>query len=227
MSGGGTDWAAVVAGLGAWHGGGDRAAGERALVAVEQWLRTRIAPRLGRRAKAEDLESLFQDVLTRLWTEDLLAGVDAPAAYLGTVVRRMWIDQVRKRDRRTDTVPLDPEAPRADPSPADPDSGIELEQVAAKLETLRVEDRVHVKICDLPHALSREELDWMARRCGRSANAVRDVVLDPEADAYALSFLVDPGPEPTTKKGRRDRLERFRRRRSRARARLRAAVEAG
>ncbi len=227
MSSGGTNWAAVVSGLGAWHGGGDRAAGERALVEVEQWLRTRIAPRLGRRAKAEDIESLFQDVLTRLWTEDLFTGVDAPAAFLWTVVRRMWIDRVRKRDRRTDTVPLDPDAPRADPSPADPVHGVALEQVAAKLETLRIEDRVHVKICDLPHALSWEELEWMARRCGQSANAVRDAVLDREADAYALSFLVDPGPEPTTEKGRRDRLERFRRRRSRARERLRAAVEAG
>lgn len=222
-----TNWTAIVAGLRAWHQDHNRPAGERALVAVEQWLRTRQAARLRRQASAEDIDALFQDVLTRLWTRDLLSDAESPAAFLSTVVRNLWLDRVRKRSRQdAKHKPLTAEMPEADPSPASPEHRIELERVTAVLQTLRIEDRVHIKICDLPHALSWEELTWMAQRCGEAATAVRDAVLAADADAFSVSFLVDPGPAPTTKKERRDRLERFRRRRSRARTQLRAALEA-
>lgn len=221
------DWPSLVAGLRAWHTEGDRAAGTRALVAIEKWLRARHVPRLKRRASPEVVDDVLQQVLVKLWERPVLEGVDRPAGFVATMLRNAWVDHVRKTRRRAEE-PMPEPGEGQEPAVSQPaaEAGVALEQVARALSELRVEDRVHIKICDAPHTLTWDELAWIGRRCDRTPQQTRDAVLDPTADVYALSFLVDPGPPPESAKARRDRLERFRRRRSRARTRLRAALEA-
>ena len=215
------NWQQVLSDLSAWHDSRDRPAANRALTHIESWLRARIPPIVRRRWSSDEIDDALQGFLERLLNKPLPSDLRKPGAYLNTAFRRWCID--RQRGRKADVHQLWDEATSAHSVHQNPADRQRLTQATKALEGLRVEDRVVIKLVDVPHALTWEELSWLAQRGGVSANDIRDRVLE-HLELLDLSLIFDPGPRPETPKERRDRLERFRRRRSRAREKLRKAI---
>lgn len=219
------DWQVQVDRLKRWHQHGDARAAELALTFIESVLRRCVPPAARRRWPPQQVEDAVQGFLVRLLEQPLPAGVlNRPAAYLIRSFRNWCIDAERGRKRD----PVEPweELPPTVQSPTPPEVRQHLKQTVSALDTLPIAERVALKMTDAPQLLTWEELGWLGTRSGLSAEAVRQKVLS-APPVFELTFLFDPGPPPTDKKTRRDRMERFRKRRERARARLRAAVEAG
>ena len=214
-------WARALSDLEAWHESGDRMAAQRALVHIEAFLRLRVPPVARRRWSSEQLDDVLQGFLERLLNKPLPPPIEKPAPYLSRAFKRWCID--RERGRKADRYEPWDEATPVQTTHQAPAASERLDRVAAALETLRMEDRVVLKMVDVPHALTWEELDWLGRRLRFSAEEVRDRLLS-FPDKLGLTLVFDPGTPPQDPKERRDRLERFRRRRSRARTRLRQAL---
>jgi len=211
-------WQRILADLAAWHASRDRLAANRALTHIESFLRTRIPPIARRRWSADEIDDALQGFLERLLNKPLPPELRKPEAYLGKAFRRWCID--RQRGRKADVhEPWDDAVPDQT-TRQDPELRERLERAARALDALRMEDRVVIKLVDVPHSLTWEELSWLGSRCGRSAADVQEQVLA-APEVIELSLIFDPGDPPATAKERRDRMERFRRRRSRARERLR------
>lgn len=210
-------WDDSLADLAAWHAARDRQAAERAMRIVEPFLWGRIPARARMRWSKPDLEDAVRGFLQRLLTRPLpSAASEDPAAYISQSFRNWCIDLQRGRDRRPE------EAWESDDgrTTASSDARPRLARVVEALEQLPIQDRVVIKVEDLPWALSDDELRWLAGRGGVSVDAVR-AQLESARTTYDTSLVFDPGDSATAPKGRRDRMERFRRRRSRARQRLR------
>ncbi len=217
-------WGALCGQLVRWHSEADRPAAEVALRFVEVELRARIPTGVRRRWSAEAVEDALQGFLSRLLTRPLPAGIEAPERYIHRSFRNWCIDIERTEVRR----PTDPweESIASESFQREVEAREELAQTCAALDSLRIEDRVVIKMADAPRLLTWEELDWLARRASLSAMEVRDRLLG-DIDGYGLTLIFDPGHEPMDAKGRRDRMERFRKRRERARIGLLAALGKG
>lgn len=211
-------WPRVLADLAAWHGSRDRLAANRALTRIESHLRTRIPPVVRRRWSTAEIDDALQGFLERLLNKPLPPDVRKPEAYLNQAFRRWCID--RQRGRKADMQEPWSDATIDSWTHQQPEIRDRLERAARALGALRMEDRVVIKLVDVPHALTWEELDWLAAECGLSAEGVRDAAIQAR-EVIELSLIFEPKSPPSTPKERRDRMERFRRRRSRARDRLR------
>jgi DNA-directed RNA polymerase specialized sigma24 family protein len=216
------DWPSIFDDLTAWHEHRDNAAANRALSALEPWLRARIPAPVRARWSPDELEDALQSFLERLLAKPLPSTVDSPDAYFRRALRNHCLDM--KRGRKNEPHAQWDESRPPQTTTQAPASKQKLARAGEALERLSMKDRVVIKLVDLPWALTLEELSWLGQRCGRSVVDLRST-LEHCFDKLELSLLFDPGPPPETPKERRDRLERFRRRRSRARAKLRAALE--
>jgi DNA-directed RNA polymerase specialized sigma24 family protein len=216
-------WQAALDGLQAWHDRRDQAAGESAISFLEVELRRRVPAAARRRWPEEQLHDALQGFLARLVERPLPPTIKShPQAYLTTSFRHWCIDIERGRQRHA-AEPWEDNDQTVTAEPA-PEVRERVERVTQALDALPVEDRVVLKMTDAPELLTWLELDWLARRSASSADDVRARVLRCPP-VYELTLIFDPGPEPGDAKGRRDRMERFRKRRERARSRLRAALK--
>lgn len=221
------EWAGAVKNLATWHRARDRGAARAGLTFLEIQLRRRIPAEVRRRWPTEQVEDTLQGFLERLLSRPLpAAAAEAPAGYLCRAFRNWCIDVERGRRRRS-TEPWDDDAEFAVARDRPDHAARErLEKTVAALGGLSVADRTALKLAHAPDLLTDEELDWLGARCGIAPAAV-DARLRTNPSVYDLTLLFDPGPEPTDAKGRRDRMERFRKRRERARERLQTLLDGG
>lgn len=221
----GPDWDRILRSFQRWHEQGDRGAAEYGCAEVERFLRGRLPPMVARRWSPDQIDDAVQGFLEkRLATPLVEAAIECPAAWMRTSFRRWCIDRYRKR-KEDRTEPLDPTA-EVGVMTSRPEHRERIARASTALGRLSVADRVAIKLVDLPLGLDRDELDWLARRCGRSADEVRGIALS-APDVFELTFLVDPGAVPSDARDRRRRMERFRKQRNRARQRLREQLLEG
>ncbi len=212
-------WSDLLDDLEDWHAQSDRASATRALKFLEVELRLRFPPAARRRWPQEQLDDALQGFLTRLLQRPLpTAARSKPAPYLIRSFKNWCIDVERGR-KRSAAEPWEDDAP-AESTSDDHEARERLAQLSKAVDKLGIEDRVALKMADAPAMLTWEELGWLAKRSGLAEEEVRDRVLACPP-VFELTMIFDPGPEPKTTKGRRDRMERFRKRRARARQRLR------
>lgn len=211
-------WAAALDDLVRWHDVGDRSAARRAVEFIEPELRLAMPRTVPRRWPAEQVEDALQSFLERLLSRPLPSGVPSnPAGYILRSFRNWCLDIERGRKRNSadpwdDDLAVGASQPRVD-------ARDEAVRVGLALAELRVEDRVALKLEAAPETLTEEEWAWLAERAGLPGDVLQARVWG-APDTYALTLLYYPGSEPSDWKGRRDRMERFRKRRERARAAL-------
>ncbi len=211
-------WAAAIDDLGRWHADHDAEAGRRALVFIESELRLALPRTVPRRWPLEQVEDAIQSFLARLLGRPLPTSIlSSPGGYVVRAFRNSCLDIERGR-RRASSDPWDDESPHR-ASQQDVETRDEVRRTGIALGRLRMEDRVALKLEAAPETLTDPEWGWLAERAGLAQEEVWRRALAAE-DVYGLTLLYDPGPEPVDGKGRRDRMERFRKRRERAREAL-------
>jgi DNA-directed RNA polymerase specialized sigma24 family protein len=208
-------WVDALARLHRWHSAGDGDAAREALGFIESELRLALPRTVPRRWPAEEVDDALQGFLARLLERPLPDSIhSSPGGYLVRAFRNRCLDIERGR-RRSAAEPWEDESAHS-ASLQDVEGRDEVRRMTGALAQLRVEDRVALKLDAAPETLSDEEWHWLSVRTGLPQDEVRGRVFAAD-DVYALTLMFDPGPEPFDAKGRRDRMERFRKRRDRAR----------
>lgn len=208
-------WSAALADLERWHFEGERDSARAALAFIEPELRLAVPRTVPRRWPAEQVEDALQGFLLRLLERPLPPSIrSSPGGYIVRSFKNWCLDIERGRRRAASEPWEDDASPRA--ARQEVEARDQVRRMNAGLSQLRVEDRVALKLEAAPETLADDEWRWLAERSGLPQDVVRSRILGAE-DVYALTLVFDPGPEPLDTKGRRDRMERFRKRRERAR----------
>ena len=215
--------------VGAWHRERRPRVGRAVFGFLEVELRLMMPQRVKASWPKDRVEDVLRDVLAQLVERTLPEGVRDLRRYLRRTLRNRCIDLMRATKRRP-AEPHEPGAEALDQVSVERDALSEAvakqtrETVSEGLATLKIEDRVALKLDLAPEWMSLEELEWLAARTRLGVDEVLRRVV--EADGvYELSKIMDPGDDAADdREARRKRLDRFLKRRDRAGGRLLAAL---
>jgi RNA polymerase sigma-70 factor (ECF subfamily) len=98
----------------------------------------------------EDADDLVQDTLVRVLARERAVDADAHGAYLHRALRNQYVSELRRRDRRPRTAPLECEDFRlVAPSGREPSSIVATREVIGAIATLPADQRAVVASVDV------------------------------------------------------------------------------